>query len=540
MPFSRKKHYRILALDDDPIAREYIKITLGNTYTIEYAKDIAETKRILNRFRPDIFLLDVNLPDGNGIDLCRELKSNIAYRECFFIIMTAKTEDKTIEEAYSNGADEYFRKPFNQFELRSKIKNINRIMDTKENLITAYQTQLDYNVQLYKLGAYVRKALQSTDPDTVLQNAEKISSMIDTTYLEIIKVKKEVPLSIIQKQTNKKSPFVSFKEIHVKNNFPSFSKKDVNYFILKKGSQKIYTCLFSVKFKNTTYGYILIERDEPFITNDKEIISLYTEYMNLINDRLAIQNELREINNSFKKEITIIRKLEVSQLPDFKVIAGYDTASSFMPAQDLSGDFFDGFFLDDETYQIILCDVSGHGAASSYVGKQIRTLFREKSASGKKPSEVVSDVNKSLVESQADHHLFCTAQVIQIFLKTNRLLFVSAGHPEALLYRAANKKISLLTGQSPMIGMFKNEYYRDEIIYMEKGDFLFLYTDGITEEMDMDDNKMMGTEGLIDAFHEIGNMSSNEIIHHTLGNFYEFNGYKPQKDDITLICIKKI
>lgn len=225
MPFSRKKHYRILALDDDPIAREYIKITLGNTYTIEYAKDIAETKRILNRFRPDIFLLDVNLPDGNGIDLCRELKSNIAYRECFFIIMTAKTEDKTIEEAYSNGADEYFRKPFNQFELRSKIKNINRIMDTKENLITAYQTQLDYNVQLYKLGAYVRKALQSTDPDTVLQNAEKISSMIDTTYLEIIKVKKEVPLSIIQKQTNKKSPFVSFKEIHVKNNFPSFSKK---------------------------------------------------------------------------------------------------------------------------------------------------------------------------------------------------------------------------------------------------------------------------------------------------------------------------
>ncbi len=540
MPFSRKKHYKILALDDDPVAREYIKTTLGHLYKIEYARDIAETKKKLNQFQPDIFLLDVNLPDGNGIDLCRELKSNIAHRECFFIIMTAKTDDKTLEEAYSNGADEYFRKPFNQFELKSKIKNINRIMDVRENLITAYQTQLDYNIQLYKLGDYVRKALQSTDPDTVLQNAEKISSMIDTTYLEIIKVKKKVPLSIIQKRTNKNYPFVNFKEIHVKSNFSSLSEKDINYFTFKKGNQKIYTCLFSVKFKNTIYGYILIERDEPFVTNDKEIISLYTEYINLINDRLAIQNELREINNNFKKEITIIRKLEVSQLPDFKVITGYDTASSFMPAQELSGDFFDGFFLDDDTYQIVLCDVSGHGVSSSYVGKQIRTLFREKSAPGKKPSEVISEVNQSLVKSQADHHLFCTAQVIQIFLKTNHLLFVSAGHPEALLYRAANKKISIVTGQSPMIGMFKNESYKDEIIYMEKGDFLFLYTDGITEEMDVNENKMMGTEGLINAFHEIDNMSSNEIIHNTLGNFYEFNGYKPQKDDITLICIKKI
>lgn len=539
MPFSRKKHYKILALDDDPVAREYIKITLNDIYTIEYAKDIAETKKILNRFQPDIFLLDVNLPDGNGIDLCRELKSNIAHRDCFFIIMTAKTDDKTLEEAYTNGADEYFRKPFNQFELKSKIKNINRIMDVRENLIQAYQTQLDYNVQLYKLGDYVRKALESTDPDTVLQNAEKISSMIDTTYLEIIKVRKGVPLSIIQKQTSQKSPFVTFKEIHIKNNFASLSEKEINYFIFKKGDHKIYTCLFSIKFKNATYGYILIERDEPFITNDREIISLYIDYINLINDRLAIQNELREINNSFKKEITIIRKLEVSQLPDFKVIKGYDTASSFMPAKDLSGDFFDGFFLDDETYQIILCDVSGHGVSSSYVGKQIRTLFREKSAPGKKPSEVVADVNNTLAESQTDHHLFCTAQVIQIFFNTNHILFVSAGHPEALLYRTTGKKISPLTGQSPMIGMFKNESYKDEIINLDKGDFLFLYTDGIIEELNIDENEMMGTKGLMDGFKEIENMSSSEIIHHTLGNFYEFNGYKPQKDDITLICIKK-
>lgn len=540
MLFNRKKYYKILALDDDPVSREYIKITLNDLYTIEYAIDIADAREILNRFRPDIFLLDVNLPDGSGIDLCRELKSNAAYRDCFFIILTSRTDEKTLEEAYSNGADEYFRKPFSQFELKSKIKIINRIMDVRENLKEAYQTQLDYNVQLYKLGDYVRKALMSTDSDTVLLNAEKLSGMIDTTYLEILKVKKGIPLSIVQKHTSRKYAYVTFKEIQNKSSFNSLTDKEINYFIFKKGNQEIYVCLFSLKFKNNLYGYILLERSEPFVTNDREIISLYMDYINLINDRLAIQHELREINNSFKKEITTIRKLEVSQLPDFKVIEGYDTAFSFMPAQELSGDFFDGFFLDDETYQIVLCDVSGHGISSSYVGNHIRTLFREKSSSGKKPSEIAAEVNNSLAESFADHYFYCTAQVIQIFLSSNNILFVSAGHPEALLYRHESESISMIKGQSPMIGMFKNEMYKDELISLNKGDFLFLYTDGIIEELDPGNNEMLGSDRLMESFSGTDNMTSGEIIHNTLGKFYEFNGYRPQKDDITLICIRKI
>lgn len=536
----KRKYYKILAMDDDPVAREYIKISLSDSYTIEYAQDIASARSVLEGFHPNILLLDVNLPDGNGIDLCRELKSNIAYRDCFFVIMTAKTDDKTLEEAYSNGADDYFRKPFNQFELKSKIKIIKRIMDVRENLKLAYQAQLDHNVQLYKLGEYVRKALVSADSDTVLQNAEKLSSMIDTSYIEILKVKKGVPLSIVQKHISRKNPFAAFKEIQSNKNFAALSEKEVNYFKLKKGVNEIHICLFSVKFRNTIYGYILIERSEKFTTNDKELISLYMDYINLINDRLAIQKELRTINDNFKKEINIIRKLEVSQLPDFKVIKGYDTSFSFMPAQDLSGDFFDGFFIDDETYQIILCDVSGHGVSSSYVGNHIRTLFREKSAPGKKPADIASEVNSSLADSFAEHHFYCTAQIVQIFLNTDHILFISAGHPEALRYRKAENKVSQIKGLSPMIGMFKDEVYRDEMITMEKGDFLFLYTDGIIEEQGKNKNEMMGTERLMRSFDNIEDMDSGEIIHHTLGKFYEFNGYKPQKDDITLICIKKL
>jgi sigma-B regulation protein RsbU (phosphoserine phosphatase) len=210
-----------------------------------------------------------------------------------------------------------------------------------------------------------------------------------------------------------------------------------------------------------------------------------------------------------------------------------------MPAQELSGDFFDGFFLDDDIYQIILCDVSGHGIASSYVGNQIRTMFREKSAPGKKPSEIVKEINSQLAVDLKELRYYCTAQIVQIYFDTSTILFLSAGHPEAIVQKKYGRDISLTKSRSPVIGLFEDETYTDEIINMVKGDTLFLYTDGLIEEHSPDYNSMYGLNRVIKSLKDTENMTSTEVLHHCLGDFYEFNGYHPQNDDITLICIKK-
>ncbi len=533
------KNLTILALDDDPVAREYIRMTLKDHGELLLAGSRQEFFQILNTTIPDIFLLDVTLPDGNGIDLCGELKQNSSFSDSFFIMLTSRSDRETIEKAYSSGADEYIRKPFIQYELVSKIHIINHIITVRDNLRSAYQTQLDHNVQLYKLSNFVKNGIMAKDKEETLRNAEILQSMIDLTYIEIVKVRGGIPLSILQKQILKNTASIAFKEIEKESYIFQNIEHEIKFFKSRKSNYEIHTAIFSVKFNNAIYGYILIQRNEAFSQNDKEIISLYLDYTNLLNERISSQGELSRKNEEYRKEIDIIRRLEVSKLPDFRLVQGFDTAFAFMPAQELSGDFFDGFFLDDDIYQIILCDVSGHGIASSYVGNQIRTMFREKSSPGKKPSEIVREINSQLAVDLQELRYYCTAQIVQIYFDTSTILFLSAGHPEAIVQKNNGKDISLTKCKSPVIGLFENETYTDEIINMEKGDILFLYTDGLIEEHSPDYNTMYGLNNVIESLKSANGMTSTEKLHHCLGNFYEFNGYHPQNDDITLICIKK-
>jgi hypothetical protein len=377
------------------------------------------------------------------------------------------------------------------------------------------------------------------DKEETLRSAEILLSMIDLTYIEIVKVRGGIPLSIMQKHIIKDTPVIAFKDIEKEGSIFNNIKNEIKFFNTKKGDVEVYSNVFSVKFNNDIYGYILLERLIPFSQNDKEVISLFLDYTNLLNERISSQGELSRKNEEYRKEIDIIRRLEVSKLPDFKQVRGFDTAFAFMPAQELSGDFFDGFFLDEDIYQIILCDVSGHGIASSYVGNQIRTMFREKSAPGKKPSEIVKEINSQLAVDLMELRYYCTAQIIQIYFDTSTIIFLSAGHPEAIIRRNKELEITLTKSRSPVIGLFENETYNDEIINMEKGDILLLYTDGLIEEQSPDYNSMYGINRVIESLKRADDMTSIETLHHCLGDFYEFNGYRPQNDDITLICIKK-
>lgn len=528
----------IAALDDDPVVRKYIALALENEGEILFASAVSELKSMIAGVKPDIFLLDINLPDGNGIDLCRELKKDPFYADSFFIILTSQSDQDRIEEAYSGGADEFIRKPFINFELLSKIRIMNHIIGVREHLRKAYQSQLDQNVQLFRLSDFIKKALSYRDSDSVLRNSEVLSEIISVDFIEIVKVRNGVPLSIIQKESSR-TEYVPFKEITKNSTMPADGEGDIRYFRFRKGDSEVFNVLFDVRCRNSVFGYVLLQRKEPFSENDREVISLFRDYMSLLNDSLAMQNELRDKNDQYRKEVELIRKLEVSRLPDFKSVKDYSVGYSFMPAQDLSGDFFDGFYLDDDIYQIVLCDVSGHGIASSYVGTQVRTLIREKSAPGKKPSDIVKEVNRELYSALRDMRFYCTAQIVQLYFDTSTILFVSAGHPEAALWRKKKGEMSAMYSRSPVIGMFSDEEYNDEILSLESGDFLFLYTDGITEEHDAEMQSMFGFDRLKESLIIAADLDSTEIIHHCLGDFYEFNGYRPQNDDITLLCIKK-
>lgn len=258
-----------------------------------------------------------------------------------------------------------------------------------------------------------------------------------------------------------------------------------------------------------------------------------------MDERLVLEKRLKDQYTLFRSEIAKIREIQVSRLPDFNNVNGYNIKSSFLPVEELSGDFFDGFFLDNYIYQIVMCDVSGHGIASSYFGNEIRTLFRTTSSADLKPSSIIKSLNTRLIKDFGEALYFSAVIVCQINIKTGYIFFSSGGHPLSLLYCFRKKQCIELSSTGGQIGICKDMEYKDVKFVLEKGDCLLFYTDGVNKSQSEKCEKMYSKEQLIESYLEDIDSNPLIIIQTIIGSIFEFIDYSNQVDDITLICMKK-
>jgi serine phosphatase RsbU (regulator of sigma subunit) len=276
------------------------------------------------------------------------------------------------------------------------------------------------------------------------------------------------------------------------------------------------------------FDYIIkpVDADQFFITIQKAL-----DY-----------RKLKEFKNRQIKQLhadmATIRDLQAKMLPDLKKLEGFDSAFSILPVENLSGDFLDGYMVDDDTYQVVLCDVSGHGIASSYIGFEIRSIFRTLSFEKQAPSELLKKVNLQLVNDTTLDYFFATAVVAQINIRTGEIVLSSGGHLPSLLYSPEEKSCIRVKPKGPLIGLVRDRAFEDISLSMRPGDSLLLYTDGITESMSSD-KKMYDSEKLEQVYTDFANLPSIEIVHSIIDSVFSFTDYSEQEDDITVLCLKK-
>ena len=121
--------YRILAIDDEPVVRKLLQKTFaGEGYDCFVASNVLEGLQTCSEVKPDIILLDVNLPDGNGIEVCRKLKNSPELRHIPILLLTG--EASCVEnriDGLEAGADDYVLKPFLPLELAARVRGILKI-----------------------------------------------------------------------------------------------------------------------------------------------------------------------------------------------------------------------------------------------------------------------------------------------------------------------------------------------------------------------------------------------------------------------------
>ncbi|HEX4620708.1 MAG TPA: response regulator, partial [Myxococcaceae bacterium] len=118
---------RVLAVDDDEKIREICREVLANIgFEVDVAGSLAEARRKLSEKRPDVMLLDVMLPDGDGFSLLEELKAERASRNLSVIFVSARTETQAKVRALKLGGDDYLTKPFDALELGARVEAVIR------------------------------------------------------------------------------------------------------------------------------------------------------------------------------------------------------------------------------------------------------------------------------------------------------------------------------------------------------------------------------------------------------------------------------
>ena len=534
----------ILAMDDSAVMREALSQILSSDYELTLVKNHADFREMLEPSEPHIILLDLNIPDGNGIDICRTLRLDNRYEETAIIIITGSNDMETIEDGYSAGADDFIRKPIIPYELKAKIQLFEKSIRHKSQLVKAYTTQVELNKKLNMFQQIVQDNISTRDLESSFRTAEELSEIINAGYIEIIKISGSERQSILSKSYNESGRYRSFEELNKILQVTERIRDKTETMKIKSGDSSLHCLVIPLLLNRKIFGYILIENNTPFSEEDLRIIALFSNFFTIIHNRFSIENEIEKMNNEYKAEISKVRKIQVSMLPDFSTIRGYDISAAYIPAQDISGDFFDSNYIDEDTYQIIICDISGHGIASSYIGNQIRTLFKTASHEMDSPSAIVKAVNDAIATDLQGLYYYATAVVIQIQLKEGIIRYVNAGHPPILLYKKNEQKEHRLMQTGPLIGLFEDNEYREEEIRLEENDTILLYTDGVTEAGSDrieagNDAEMFGDDRLMEGFVENQGLSSRDIIQSIIGQVYEFTDYSEQSDDVTIICIRK-
>ncbi|HEY9801941.1 MAG TPA: hybrid sensor histidine kinase/response regulator [Leptolyngbyaceae cyanobacterium] len=134
----------ILVIDDEPDNFDVVETLLdGENYQLHYAPSGQQAIARLNTFQPDVILLDVMMPNLDGMEVCRRIKADPQWQAVPIIMVTALTAKEDLARCIAAGADDFISKPVNSVELRARVHSMLRIKQQYDNLQTLLQLQED-------------------------------------------------------------------------------------------------------------------------------------------------------------------------------------------------------------------------------------------------------------------------------------------------------------------------------------------------------------------------------------------------------------
>jgi sigma-B regulation protein RsbU (phosphoserine phosphatase) len=241
-----------------------------------------------------------------------------------------------------------------------------------------------------------------------------------------------------------------------------------------------------------------------------------------------------------ESELELAQEVQKTLLPqEVPNIPGLEIAAFSRPAQIVGGDYFDFVDFSDGLHGLAIADVAGHGVSASLHMASIQALLRTLVPINKSPAEVMRQIHKLFIHN-IRFETFVTFFIGAFDVSTKTLTFSNAGHqPPLVLHKNKSQKesVEMLRPTGAAIGLVEEAEFTEKKIELYEEDLLVLYTDGVTETANLQ-NQEFGRERLIKLSKQLIKAPVKKVVQEIRQGLEEFSVGKPIADDITIVICK--
>ncbi|MBA4393366.1 MAG: hypothetical protein C0407_07420 [Desulfobacca sp.] len=268
---------------------------------------------------------------------------------------------------------------------------------------------------------------------------------------------------------------------------------------------------------------------EGFKTMQKSL----KEYIQKLTETTAAKERM-------ESELSIAREIQMSILPKifppFPERSEFDLYALIEPAREVGGDFYDFFLIDPTHLCFVIADVSGKGVPASLFMAVTKTLIKATAKAEITPADILTQVNTELASGN-DAAMFVTIFCGILNTRTGEILYANAGHNPPLLIDKEGKVSYLQISGGLVLGVMEEICYQVESLHLQTGESLFMYTDGVTEAMNIKE-ELFSEERLQKDLTLAADRPIKEMINTLMQRINDFSGEALQSDDITMMVLQ--
>jgi serine phosphatase RsbU (regulator of sigma subunit) len=264
-----------------------------------------------------------------------------------------------------------------------------------------------------------------------------------------------------------------------------------------------------------------------------EMTASLTKHIKQLADVTATKERIEsELKIAHDIQMGILQKI----FPPFPDRHEFDIYAAVEPARDIGGDFYDFFFMGDDHLCFAVGDVSDKGVPAALFMAVTKTLIKNKATKGLAPEIVLTRVNQDLCLDNPSL-MFVTLFLGILNVHNGELVYCNGGHNPPYIIRASGDIEPVKPTGGMALGVAEDFVYQSRKIALKKGDAIFLYTDGVTEAMNGNE-ELFSEERLENELAGLRDEPVHEVVSGVMEKIKAFSQDLPQTDDITMMILR--